>query len=772
MKEALGALRNHKSGGLDKVPAECYKNAKRQGNLLGAATVLSARLSPKLLSPGKAHRSGLLALLRHTQWMRSYYRRMAEVEAGVPRRADRGKERGRRRGSGAYGMAQEGEEDEGGAAGAAGVGAGAAGALVCSGSTGAASPRAFEHVVEAWSRCWEDSDFKEQWRDTERLIREAMRGVCSSALVVRMSYFLVQGYCAAGRIAAAVDASAAAARSRPEDADAVGLALVVRQLQASYIQHLRRVEVAADLPVGSGPALLGLRVGSAEGDDEAEEGGGGGWAASGEGDSGAGGEDTEEKTERNEEEDEEEGAARVDSEGDVEMRSPASTATTGDTGASDEKDGGLSVQPPRRPGGAAALLAAAVGGARARTAAAAATTSGPAASADDSESGGDGHAAAMAPRSGAAALLAAATAAGRGRAAAAPASAADGGPSGCGQDPSPQTAAGLVRSGGHCAACASATARGCLLHLDLATSGGLASPYEADVWAALDETLSRLAEEAAAAPRVPDAAPEEEDGSMEVDAELRPWMAPGSPASEARAAAAAAAAAARRKQTAEVPAVSLWREELEPELRDRAHWWPSTAFSQPPQLCWRSSGGGAAAATAADRGTDGALLLFPRGRLVRPHHGMVRHLTHRARVAALLMGPYNYYTQHVLYEMQLLREGLLGDKGVLAAAATAAAAAEARGGDAVAGAGPGPGGPGAGEGLEATVLEADGEALAADAAAVGAAVEAMEAASRCAAALARRLAPPAPPPPPPRRLPPALLAAVPRSLKRRADAVA
>ncbi len=155
-------------------------------------------------------------------------------------------------------------------------------------------------------------------------------------------------------------------------------------------------------------------------------------------------------------------------------------------------------------------------------------------------------------------------------------------------------------------------------------------------------------------------------------------------------------------------AVAAWRHHLLPELHDRAHWWPATAFSVPPHLyglyqpstaaCGKATAipcpvqeeldGSAAGDPAAaglgtqedqqqqqqqqqQRGEQQTRLaledLFPLGRLCVPDPALLTHVSHRARVAAHMLGPHNVYTRHVACELALLQQGLLDERAVLEA---------------------------------------------------------------------------------------------------------
>ncbi|GIL70024.1 hypothetical protein Vretimale_3304 [Volvox reticuliferus] len=189
---------------------------------------------------------------------------------------------------------------------------------------------------------------------------------------------------------------------------------------------------------------------------------------------------------------------------------------------------------------------------------------------------------------------------------------------------------GLVRSGNHCSSCAVALVRGCLLHLDSCTTGVVFSSYEVDVWARLDSALQELAAMVTAAPR----------GPQRTAARNTQWCAAGD--------AVAANGGSRKRKCADhdgmddnLEPVMLWQKRVAPELRSRSEWWVHTAFSEPPVLFSRD-----------DIGSDGGTLLL------LPEEALIKHLQHRASVAAVMMGPCNYYTQHVLREMQLLRQRL------------------------------------------------------------------------------------------------------------------
>ncbi|GFR46940.1 hypothetical protein Agub_g8589, partial [Astrephomene gubernaculifera] len=113
----------------------------------------------------------------------------------------------------------------------------------------------FEYVREVWSRCWSDAHFRETWRSSERQWRLVLRD--TSRDTTRVTYHLTQAYCAAGHIDTAASTAAAAARSAPGDTDALALAVIVRQFRQQCGDFVRRFEVAARLPDGSGPAMLG-----------------------------------------------------------------------------------------------------------------------------------------------------------------------------------------------------------------------------------------------------------------------------------------------------------------------------------------------------------------------------------------------------------------------------------------------------------------------------------------------------------------------------------
>lgn len=145
------------------------------------------------------------------------------------------------------------------------------------------------------------------------------------------------------------------------------------------------------------------------------------------------------------------------------------------------------------------------------------------------------------------------------------------------------------------------------------------------------------------------------------------------------------------------PAVAAWRHHLLPELRDRAHWWPATAFSVPPhlyglyqppeatvlpcqgqeQLDDTAAGGSEAAGLGAQEDEQRQQLqqqvrlaledLFPLGRLCVPDPALLTHVCQRARVAAFMLGPHNMYTRHVACELALLQQGLLDERAVLEA---------------------------------------------------------------------------------------------------------
>ncbi|KAG2500849.1 hypothetical protein HYH03_001610 [Edaphochlamys debaryana] len=606
----------------------------------------------------------------------------------------------------------------------AAAGAGAGGAVVPDGG----ASRAFEYRRGVWARLWADAGFASAWKDAETSLRASIRQMYGSTTVV--SYYLVHSYCVAGRYGDALTAAAGAVRAAPHDGDAVALLMLVRQLITETGRHVQQLEYEAGLAAGAANAFLGVKMGTSVVAKQAMAPSAAaaatpGSAARGTSARGGAGSRRGAASAAGEDHDMDVGGVGLGPDEmealDVEMAAAEAEALDEDNsdGSGDGGDGS-----PPRPRGAAALLAAAAAATsapprqrHASAAAAAASNAAPPASAAASHRTATLAAAAPVRAPAAAAAASAATAAG-----------ADADPcatedlhgavqqllAAIEADPFRAAAlAGLVRSAGHCGPCAAAAARGLMLHLDVVTTGVTASPYEAEAWAELAAVLSRLAAEAEAAP-LPERPPVPQQKPSSLRLRRRRLAEDGADG----AAAAAEAPPRRRPPAQEAPAVGLWRRWIEPELRDRGSWWVSTAFADPPQLLWRApvdesswfrSGaspgapsnaepgeaaaagtGTGAAAGASGSGTVQAVggqeegpgevevaaldvwrRYFPDGRTAPPDWALLRHLRDRATVAAFVLGPFNFYTQHVLYEMQLVQEALARDAAALVAARAA-----------------------------------------------------------------------------------------------------
>ncbi|GLI59044.1 hypothetical protein VaNZ11_000872 [Volvox africanus] len=610
----------------------------------------------------------------------------------------------------------------------------------------------WEYVPKAWSRANAEMDFREHWQKCEQCLKQLI--MHHPARSTKLAYYLAQTYCAAGQIDRAVWIGAWIASTTPGDPDAVALAVLMSQLMDTYVKQLSRLDAAAALPPGTAATLLRLTCVRSHAEADGGAGCEGGMFAARKRL-----QRSQDDANRDAEEDGEQMAEEVRN-----TKSPA--ARIGRTGKRWERGTGaaalLSAAASRRRGESNKMegppLAAEAAPAAAEAAAVWEPGPAPSTSQPRPPPAEKQH---QQPRQRQQPEKAVRTGVKQARLAAK--TAGDGGSMNGGDyhdrvkmqldalqsDPLCGAAlAGLACSGNHCSYCAVALVRGCLLHLDSCTTGVVFSSYEVDVWARLDSALQELAAMVAAAPRGPqrtaarntqcrvagDAAAEDgrsrkrkrddDDGSDE-------WLEP----------------------------VMLWQKRVVPELRGRAEWWVHVAFSEPPVLFSRDG-------TASDGGT-----LF-----LLPDEALIKHLQHRASVAAVMMGPHNYYTQHVLREMQLLRQTL---KDHLAAArrprknvesslprrhqqtqrnhATSSEMSGEREEDGM-------------EGVEDDAAGDDAEILEVETAlaTVDSCIEAVTDAVDSITALVRRLAPP---PLPqllsrPWPLPPALMASVPRALRR------
>ncbi|GIL47751.1 hypothetical protein Vafri_3923 [Volvox africanus] len=612
----------------------------------------------------------------------------------------------------------------------------------------------WEYVPKAWSRANAEMDFREQWQKCEQCLKQLI--MHHPAISTKLAYYLAQTYCAAGQIDRAVWIGAWIASTTPGDPDAVALGLLMSQLMDTYAKHLSQLDAAAALPPGTAATLLRLTC----------------VRSHAEVDGGAGGEVGLFTARKRLQRSHDDGNRDADEEDEEEMgNTKAPAARSGPTA----KHRG-------RGTGAAALLSAAASRRRGESnkmegpppAAEAASVweSGPAPSTSQpqpppaekqQQHSRQRQQPKKAVRTGAKPARLAEKTLG------------DVGSTNGGEyhdrvkmqldalqsDPLCAAAlAGLARSGDHCCYCAVALVRGCLLHLDSCTTGVVFSSYEVDVWARLDSALQELAAMVAAAPRGPQRTAARNilcsvagDAAIE-DGGSRKRKRDDDDGSDER-----------------FDPVMMWQKRVAPELQSRAEWWVHVAFSEPPVLFSRDS-------TASDGGT---LLLLP-------DEALIKHLQHRASVAAVMMGPHNYYTQHVLREMQLLRQ-LLKDHLAAAwryrknaeesslprrhqqpqrnyagnhAARRAMDSSKTRGEseeDAM-------------EGVEdvAVAVGDDAEILKVETAlaVVDSCLESVREAVNSITALVRRLAPPPQPQLPslPRPLPPALLASVPRALRR------
>ncbi len=193
---------------------------------------------------------------------------------------------------------------------------------------------------------------------------------------------------------------------------------------------------------------------------------------------------------------------------------------------------------------------------------------------------------------------------------------------------------------------------GCLLHLDL-TAGAplLVSPYEEEAWAALEAALTDLAQRAADAPRPrPPAWSEPSEGEGDGHA----TRTGGDGRSRKRQRRERARARAPPEEDA---AVAAWAERVAPELAERAAWWPATAFAAPPApplpppappvagVQGGAGEGGALPGSVAGSAPAEAL----------PTMEALAGLVARCRVAALMLGPHNFYTAHGAYELEATR---------------------------------------------------------------------------------------------------------------------
>lgn len=239
--------------------------------------------------------------------------------------------------------------------------------------------------------------------------------------------------------------------------------------------------------------------------------------------------------------------------------------------------------------------------------------------------------------------------------------------------------------------------------------------------------------------------------------------------------------------------VALWQQQVRPLLEDRAHWWPACHFARPLSLKGRGAGGagpqprpasgpvrGAAAGSSgghigsADgpsgqpggRGLDlhafqnsnsngaeavpggGGLRLTARdGRPVAfPAAPQLEALRLRSSVAALMLGPFNWYTQHALQELHLVQEAVANASPASSTpwplGAVGAGAGAGRG-DGGAGPRPGPGRPAPLEGRLPVDADAERGAMLQ---AVGEVMAAVLASVDCSARLRRRglMGPPTP----------------------------